>query len=134
MDRPAMRDAALFLLRAVLGFLFIAHGWQKVAIDGMDETIGSFSTMHVPQPKLSAYITMMAELACGGLLVVGFLTTIAAAVLALVMAGALYFVHLDSGVFVGTGGFEYVLLLITALIMVIVFGSGRASIDGVLTR
>ncbi len=129
-----MRDAALFLLRAVLGFLFIAHGWQKVAIDGMDETIGSFSAMHVPQPKLSAYITMMAELACGGLLVVGFLTTIAAAVLALVMAGALYFVHLDSGVFVGTGGFEYVLLLITALIMVIVFGSGRASIDGVLTR
>ncbi|WP_151548937.1 MULTISPECIES: DoxX family protein [Corynebacterium] len=134
MDRPAMRDAALFLLRAVLGFLFIAHGWQKVAIDGMDETIGAFSAMHVPQPKLSAYITMMAELACGGLLVVGFLTTIAAAVLALVMAGALYFVHLDSGVFVGTGGFEYVLLLITALIMVIVFGSGRASIDGVLTR
>lgn len=134
MDTPAARDATLFFLRVVLGLVFIAHGWQKLLLDGMTETVGTFSAMHVPQPKLSAYLTMITELACGGLLVVGFLTTVAAAILALVMAGAFYFVHLSQGIFVGNGGFEFVLVLFAALVVVIVFGSGRVSIDKALSQ
>ena len=50
------------------------------------------------------------------------------------MLAALYFVHLNSGLFIADGGFEYVLVLIVSLLMIVVFGSGRASIDGVLSR
>ena len=70
----------------------------------------------------------------GALLVVGLLTTLAAGALALLMLAALYFVHLNSGLFIADGGFEYVLVLIVSLLMIVVFGSGRASIDGVLSR
>ena len=59
---------------------------------------------------------------------------VAAGALALLMLAALYFVHLNSGLFIADGGFEYVLVLIVSLLMIVVFGSGRASIDGVLSR
>lgn len=36
--------------------------------------------------------------------------------------------------FCGGGGFEYPAVLIVSLLMVVVFGSGRASLDGVLSR
>lgn len=50
------------------------------------------------------------------------------------MVAAVYFVHLGNGFFVADNGLEYPLLIIMALLMIVVFGSGRASIDGVLTR
>ena len=124
MDKPVVRDAALLIFRATLGLIFVAHGWQKLFMDGPVETAG----------KLSAYIVGGGELLGGALLVVGLLTTLAAGALALLMLAALYFVHLNSGLFIADGGFEYVLVLIVSLLMIVVFGSGRASIDGVLSR
>ena len=50
------------------------------------------------------------------------------------MASALYLVHLPHGFFVSDNGIEYPLVLIVGLFMIVVFGSGRASIDGVLSR
>ena len=126
MDKPVVRDAALLIFRATLGLIFVAHGWQKLFMDGPVETAGKLSAVGIPQAKLSAYIVGGGELLGGALLVVGLLTTLA--------AGALYFVHLNSGLFIADGGFEYVLVLIVSLLMIVVFGSGRASIDGVLSR
>ena len=100
----------------------------------MAQTGRDFATLGVPQPQLSAYLTGTAELIGGAFLAVGLLTTIAASVLALLMLAAFYFVHLDNGFFVDQGGVEYVLVLAAALFIIIVFGTGRASLDGVLTR
>ena len=122
MDKPVVRDAALLIFRATLGLIFVAHGWQKLFMDGPVETAGKL------------YIVGGGELLGGALLVVGLLTTLAAGALALLMLAALYFVHLNSGLFIADGGFEYVLVLIVSLLMIVVFGSGRASIDGVLSR
>ncbi|MDO5033030.1 DoxX family protein [Corynebacterium sp.] len=133
MNRPAVRDAALLVLRAVLGIIFVAHGVDKMFLRGMDETIGQFSAWGVPQPKLSAYLCSLAEMVGGSLLVVGLLTTFFAGLLALLAACALYFVHLGHGLFATDGGIEYPLVLIVALLMIVVFGSGRASLDGVLS-
>lgn len=134
MDKPAVRDAALLFLRAVLGVVFVAHGWDKFFLTGLTETTGQFSAWGIPQPKLSAYLTAGAELVGGALLVVGLLTTFVAGALALLMLAAAYFVHLGHGFFVATGGIEYPLVMITALLMIVVFGAGRASLDGVLSR
>lgn len=134
MDKPVVRDAALLIFRAVLGLIFVAHGWEKLFISGVTETTGQFSAWGVPQPQLSVWITAIAELLGGAFLVVGLLTTFVAGALALLIAAALYFVHLDSGFFISGGGIEYPLLLIVSLLMIVVFGSGRASVDGVLTR
>ncbi|WP_442903823.1 DoxX family membrane protein, partial [Gilvimarinus sp. 1_MG-2023] len=43
MNRPAVRDAALLIFRAVLGIIFVAHGVDKMFFAGMDETTGQFS-------------------------------------------------------------------------------------------
>lgn len=139
MDKPVVRDAALLIFRSVLGVVFIAHGWDKFFLTGIVDTTGQFSAWGVPQPNLSAYIAATAELLGGALLIVGLLTTITAGALALLMVAAAYFVHLDQGFFsdaasVAGGGVEYPVVLVTALLMIVVFGSGRASVDGVLVR
>lgn len=134
MDKPVVRDAALLLFRVVLGLTFVAHGWEKLFISGVTSTTGLFSSWGVPQPALSVWITSIAELLGGAFLVVGLLTTFVAGSLALLMVAAVYFVHLGNGFFVTDNGLEYPLLIIMALLIIVVFGSGRASIDGVLTR
>ena len=50
------------------------------------------------------------------------------------MVAAFYLVHMIAGFFIAGGGYEYVLLLIVSLVLIVVFGSGRASIDEVLSR
>ena len=107
MNRPAVRDAALLILRAVLGIIFVAHGVDKMFFTGMDETTGQFSALGIPQPQLSAYLASIAEMIGGAALVVGLLTTFVAGALALLMACALYFVHLGNGLFSADGGIEY---------------------------
>lgn len=129
-----MRDAALLLLRIVLGTVFVAHGWDKLIITGLTETTGQFSAWGVPQPKLSAWLVMATELLGGSLLVVGLLTTLVAGVLALLMVAAMWFVHVGEGFFTATGGVEFPLVMTAALVMIVVFGAGRASLDRVLTR
>lgn len=134
MDKPAVRDAALLLLRIALGTVFIAHGWDKLMFTGLTETAGQFSAWGVPQPQLSAWLVMATELLGGALLVVGLLTTFVAGLLALLMVAAIWFVHLDSGFFTATGGLEFPAVLVAALVMIVVFGSGRVSLDGVLSK
>ncbi|MFC2596279.1 DoxX family protein, partial [Corynebacterium durum] len=56
MDKPVVRDAALLIFRATLGLIFVAHGWQKLFMDGPVETAGKLSAAGIPQAKLSAYI------------------------------------------------------------------------------
>lgn len=134
MDKPVVRDAALLLFRVMLGIIFVAHGWEKLFISGTTATTGQFSAWGVPQPALSVWIAAVAELLGGAFLVVGLLTTFVAGALALLMLAAVYFVHLGAGFFVSTNGLEFPLLIIISLMMIVVFGPGRASIDGVLTR
>ena len=45
------------------------------------------------------------------------------------MCGAIFFAHFGKGFFVSDGGPELVLVLIAALIIVVVFGAGRVSLD-----
>lgn len=134
MNRPAVRDFALLVLRLVLGAVFVAHGYNHWFEMGMAETGRQFVALGVPQPQLSAYLTGTVELIGGAFLAVGLLTTITASLLALLVLAAGYFVHLDNGFFIEAGGVEYTLVLAAALFIITVFGTGRVSLDGVLTR
>ena len=134
MNRPAVRDFALLVLRLVLGAVFVAHGYNHWFEMGMAETGRQFAELGVPQPQLSAYLTGTVELIGGAFLAVGLLTTITASLLALLALAAGYFVHLDNGFFIEAGGVEYTLVLAAALFIITVFGTGRVSLDGVLTR
>lgn len=134
MNRPAVRDFALLLLRLVVGAIFIAHGYRHWFELGMNKTAQQFAQAGVPQPQLSAYAAGTVELIGGTFLVIGLLTTIAASLLLVISLAAAYFVHLGNGFFVESGGVEFTLVLAAALFALVVFGTGRASLDGVLTR
>lgn len=134
MNRPAVRDFALLLLRCVLGVVFVARGYQHWFGDGMAATGREFAGYGVPAPQASAFVVGTVELIGGTFLAIGLLTTIVASVLALLVVAAGYFVHLGNGFFAEQGGVEYPLVLAAALLILVVFGTGRASLDGVLTR
>ncbi|AWB83678.1 DoxX family protein [Corynebacterium liangguodongii] len=134
MNRPAVRDFALLTLRVCLGAVFVARGYRSWFDTGIGLTGRQFAAWGVPQPRISAALASSVELIGGSLLIIGLLSTLVAGVLALLVAAAAYFVHLDSGFFAEAGGVEYPLVLAVSLITVVVFGAGRASMDGVLTR
>ncbi|QPK83832.1 DoxX family protein [Corynebacterium qintianiae] len=134
MNRPAVRDFALLVLRFVLGAVFVGRGYRRWFETGMRESASQFAQWGVPQPRVSAYLAGSVELIGGALLIIGLLTTLVAGALALLAAAATYFVHLEHGFFSESGGVEYPLVLTVVLLIVVVFGAGRASLDGVLTR
>jgi putative oxidoreductase len=125
-DRSAV-DLALLLARVIVGVVFMAHGAQKL--------FGAFGG-----PGLSAFVGMMGPLGYlvaigeffGGLgLVVGFLSRFSAASIIVIMLGAIGMVHGKVGFFMnwmgnqGGEGFEYHLLAIGILLVILIVGPGR---------
>lgn len=131
-------DGLLTLLRLALGVVFFAHGagkmlgwWGGV---GFSATMGFFTHyMHIPSPF--AFLAICAEFFGGLGLIVGFLTRIAAFGLLCDMLVALFLVHIHNGFFMnwqGTKhaeGFEFHILALAMLVVVLVRGAGAISID-----
>ena len=126
MNHSRLTTTALTALRIVLGFLFAAHGWTIAG------TQASFAKMGVPAADVMAPAVAVLELAGGVALILGILTRIVAALLALDMLGALFLVHAGAGVFAANGGYELVLLLAAAAFALALTGAGRLSLDRAL--
>ncbi|MDJ0457919.1 DoxX family protein [Arthrobacter sp. NQ7] len=132
MNHSRLTTTALTALRIVLGFLFAAHGWQKFNEWTIAGTQASFAKMGVPAADVMAPAVAVLELAGGIALIVGILTRVVAALLALDMLGALFLVHAAAGVFAANGGYELVLLLAASAFALALTGAGRLSLDRAL--
>jgi putative oxidoreductase len=126
---PLLKDAVLLLARIILGGVFIAHGWQKLNDFGLDGTGQAFDQMGVPAPQAAATFAAVVELGAGAALLVGLLTPLAALLLALNMAGAFWFAHRGTEVFVSENGWELVGALLAGAVVIGAVGPGRASLD-----
>src|SRR6185369_7439607 len=132
--RSSAIDVALLIARGIVGIVFMMHGAQKLfgALGG---------------PGLSAVVQMMGPLGYlvtigeffGGLgLIVGFLSRFSAASLIVIMLGAVAMVHGKVGFFMnwtgnqGGEGFEYHLLAIAILLVILIAGPGRLAVARVL--
>ncbi|MEO5778452.1 MULTISPECIES: DoxX family protein [Arthrobacter] len=129
MNQTALTTSARIILRVITGFLFAAHGWQKFNEFTIAGTQAAFAQMGVPAAQVAAPVVATLELVGGIALIVGVLTRVFAALLALNMLGALFLVHAPSGIFVEAGGFELVLILAAAALTVALVGAGRMSAD-----
>jgi len=132
MNQPALTTSARTILRIIAGFLFAAHGWQKFNEFTIAGTQAAFTQMGVPGAQAAAPIVATLELVGGVALILGVLTRVFAALLALDMLGALFLVHASAGVFVATGGYELVLILAAAALAVTLVGAGSVSVDKAL--
>ena len=132
MNQSRLTTTAITVLRVILGFLFAAHGWQKFSEWTIAGTQAAFAQMGVPAANVSAPLIAGLELAGGIALILGVLTRVVAALLAVNMIGALFLVHASAGVFADKGGYELVLLLGTAALALALTGAGRVSVDRVL--
>lgn len=131
---PALADLGLLVARVALGVILLAHGWQKFNEWTIDGTVAGFTDMGIPLPDITAPAVAVAELVGGGMLILGLLTPIVAAINAVSMVGAFFLVHLENGLFIGDNGYELVLAIFAGLIVLVVSGAGKFSVDGLIAR
>ena len=114
------------LLRLGLGAVFLAHSYAKLAIFTLPGTIAFFEGHGLP--GWTVYPVLATELLGGLCLVAGVYVRLAALALIPVMVGALV-PHVANGwMFTNPGGgWEYVALLLVALIVQLLLGRGAAS-------
>lgn len=126
-------DAALAVLRATTGTIFLAHGAQKLFVYGFAGVTGAFGEMGVPLSEVAGPATALVEFFGGLALIVGLLTRLSGLGLAITMLGAIGLVHLGGGFF-NPNGIEFPLALLGASIALAISGAGRFSVDELIAR
>lgn len=123
-------DIAAFLLRVVMGALFLAHAALKLFVFTPAGTAGFFESLGLPGPL--AYVVILAELAGGLALILGVWTRIVSLALLPILLGSIYAPHGAAGFFFSNegGGWEFpafwaVVLLVQALLGNGAFALGR---------
>lgn len=128
-------DAGLLVLRATVGAVMLAHGWNHVWAGGRIEgTARWFEGLGMRRGILHAWLASLTELACGALLVVGLLTPLAAGGVVGVMVVAWITNHAGNGFFVFRPGegWEYVMTLTACGVALAAVGGGGLSLDAAL--
>ncbi len=129
---------AMTALRVVTGVIFLMHGWMKYSV----VTVGSFSgyleSLNVPMPDAFAYIVIAVEIIGGIALILGAFTHWAAKLTGLVALFAMFLVHVQDGFYIsiqgGKNGYEFVLLLLVACLVIMTHGGGKYSLDHTYLR
>ncbi|MDQ1644215.1 MAG: putative oxidoreductase [Cryptosporangiaceae bacterium] len=128
-------DAAALIMRGVLGYVFVAHGAQKLfgwfGGGGIDGTTAFFTSLKIPAPKLMAIASGLVEFFGGIAIIVGLLTVAASLALIVDMVGAIATFNHAHGFFVESpdGGWELNFVLIGLLAALALVGAGAWSID-----
>jgi putative oxidoreductase len=129
-------------IRLGLAVIFIAHGGQKLfgiwGGPGLQATIEAFERS-IGVPFYLTLVVVATEFFGGLTVLIGFLTRLAAAGLAVNMVGAIIKVHLINGFFLnwsitpGKGhGYEFNLALLAMSIALLLSGPGKFALDRML--
>lgn len=104
-------------LRVALAAVFILHGLPK--LQNSAQFADFFAAAGIPAPHITVLLVGLAEVVGGALLLAGIFVRVAAAVLALIMVGAIVTVSFAKGF---VGGWEYDAVVLAALLGLFLWG------------
>lgn len=116
------KDCGMFLLRLVVGIVFMVYGWNK--IQGMEGTIGFFASLGLA--PFFAYLVAWVEFLGGIALILGLYSRLVSYLLAIIVIVAILKVKWAMGFM---GGYESDLVLLAALLAIAWTGAGRYSLS-----
>jgi putative oxidoreductase len=123
-------------VRIGAGVIFTAHGAQKLfgwfGGYGLEGTAGWMESIGLAPGTLMAALAGGAEFFGGLLLIAGLLVRPTAVVLAVTMLVAIITVHLQNGLFMSNGGYEFGLALLVISVGLAIRGAGSLSLDNLL--
>lgn len=125
-------DGGLLLLRIVVGLTIIAHGVNHAR--NLEGTARWFAKVGFRAAPMQARMSVITELGAGLLLVLGFLTPLAAAAIVATMTVAAGSIHRFNGFFVFRKGegVEYVNVLAWVAFVIAWTGGGEHTLDNVV--
>lgn len=136
-------DFTGLILRLTLGLILLPHGAQKMlgmfGGYGFTGTMGFFTgTMHLPW--IIGFLVIVIEFIGAISLVTGFASRIWSVLTIILFTGIILTSHLDNGFFMNWfgnqkgEGYEYHLLIIGLSFALFINGSGKTSVDKVITK
>jgi putative oxidoreductase len=128
------RDIAYTLVRAIIGFDLLMHGWLKVGTFGLAGVSNYMAKLGLEPAIAFAVAAMVLETVGAVCIIIGLFTRFFAAALAVEMAVAFLVVHAKAGFFVNKGGYEYVLLLGIVMFAIAIRGGGPYSVDRMIGK
>ena len=131
-----MLDIGLFIIRLIIGVLFIGHGAQKLfgwfGGHGLKGTAGWLESMNMKPSMLMAVMAGLSELVGGILFVLGLLTPLAGLLIAATMVVAIAKVHGANGLWSTSNGYEYNLTILAVAIGIALAGPGQFALDAII--
>ncbi|MEV1292632.1 DoxX family protein [Pseudonocardia sp. NPDC049635] len=127
------RDVVLLVGRVVLAYILMMHALNKIQA-GVFDTAAVFSKFGIPLAIAAASFTIVVELVVSVSLLLGLRMVVPSALMVFVMAGAIYFVHGQNGLFMADNGWALVGVIICALLAFMVSGPGRFSADDLIAK
>ena len=126
-------DVAALGLRLVLGVVMVAHGIKHAR--GREKTSRWFGSIGFKSPQLQWFASTATEIGVGVMLIIGLGTSLAVAGLIGIVTVAFVSVHRSVGFWITARpdeGYEYVLTLGAAAVVLAMIGPGSASLDAAL--
>lgn len=128
-------NICLLIARVLLGWIFIAHGSQKLfgwfGGYGLKGTGGFFDGIGLKPGVFFAFVAGAGEFVGGALTLLGWLNPIGPALIIATMIVAIFTVHISKGFWVSAGGYEFNLANIAAGFAIVAAGNGWYALDAI---
>jgi putative oxidoreductase len=136
-DDLEKKPTAFFLIRLVVGSIFLSEGVQKFLFsDSLG--VGRFIKIGIPAPEIMAPFVGIVEIVCGTLLLVGLFSQIAAIPLIIDMLVAISTtkipILLDKGFWTMAHEARVDWSMLLGSIFLLLVGSGRWSLDAIIAN
>ena len=125
--QKVLNDVVFMGLRSAIGVIFIVHGMMKFN----PGFANALPNMGLP-PEMQIPIAL-AEVVPGILIIIGVLSRFSAALLSIVMVGAIFHVKGAQSI-TGDGGVELDLILLAASLVIMIAGPGRISLAQIIKK